>query len=1279
MTPLQLFLATRTSFIDSGQIASLYRLFTKINPTLGFSEEEFKATQNGLSRMFSGTQAARALYKQYLVMLSMKIEAGKVIAKDFEFDIRGMQVWSNHGLDPLTADDYMTFVLKPLCKQGAVFNETIMQALMTFLNTLNASQAYTQFGVKTRLWDEPFKTGLNAFLLLAKTNINQAEFVSLIKIFFGQFESYSQYKFIENASGIYSQFIIMLYSERPDLADAFMNEKISSTHDEIKINWEDLKQNVLSLNNASELLQGLHDAFDSEKRKQFPLWKKEMVLQMLDVNTLSFEDAKQYIMLLAQVWFSDNLHGNTGLLYKNPMMLLTQMMKVTHFEKEQKVELGCLFQAEVGKIFIQDIQKTAEKAPSEFNIAPNEEEDKLNSLAVYPVEWRRRWTSTELYDKLMQLHSIMELLFLLGISPEKMSSIPQILKTAEIIAGTKLGNDTHMAQAYQAMEKFQAGAKLSEIVYHFALLNPEVSEHVNEITDKMTMNEQAIDDVHGLPMYYQLLHYQKNEEDRKRFANAFTKFVEDMEGVNVFVFLRRSGPRFNFLYQVMGEHAFQYISQLYDDDIDLYNATFDKYLNPELVPLYVEFFKKIKFDITTADKQQKYKFAFFMHIMTPKLPTKEHYDHLAYIISTSNSLDVLMFKLINFHCATDRALQTDLKLLSESNYKEYNEGLSRLKTRFEKANAQAKRKGVDFNLFMDENEATILMMIYMMDDKAFDFLARYIANSSMALERVMADFKGPILPNESIFVCRRIFEKFGVILMKESLPTDNFLAIIKLMYMMENICTLSDHEAIKTLKDNFYASCLRHVHESKSVDELKIKIMHDVMHQYFILLGVEMNEDKYEMIFQRVPFYVLSDLLSGRRKMSGQSYESLYDEFILADLTGKKFGEGSDSRAIQLLEQHNAQIVQTLVDSGIDIKSAFAYPYKDTFHSGGISQEVDLEQTIKSLWGYLDLILVRAKELDLKSVVKSIEAFQASFKISREDKSLQLSNTDATQIYRALVNASAGQSITRLDALCRALESAKSADPSFQEYAGHIKRETETLNPHIKQEKSNQQAFVPKKTFEVRMWDKNAVDTFCLGRYVGCCLSVEGGQFQAMVERRMDKAMFVPVVVDVETGKPVSLAWMFFAKPEGQTQPPYDVYVVANFIEIADSYERKFRDQIVNALLEFIGMYAQKIGAKGFIMRPLTYGLIPDFTQFERINMTVEKIGGFFAPTGNETDYYLKAAGGELNFHQFRSSKPQIEAGASSSATSLTLYGSGQKQNTTSTVTATTTPKPNQE
>jgi len=233
-------------------------------------------------------------------------------------------------------------------------------------------------------------------------------------------------------------------------------------------------------------------------------------------------------------------------------------------------------------------------------------------------------------------------------------------------------------------------------------------------------------------------------------------------------------------------------------------------------------------------------------------------------------------------------------------------------------------------------------------------------------------------------------------------------------------------------------------------------------------------------------------------------------------------------------------------------------------------------------------------------------------------------------------------------------------ESKFIEFREHLKRDTDLLRPFLSKESQQNENLTAKKSFIIHAWDKTRSDTFDLGTQVGCCLAPDGGQFQAMVQRRMDDGMFMHVVSDVSNPldpRAVSLAWLYFGADKAN---PKDIYVVANFFEIKSSLasDSNLRDLIVSQLQEYISQFADTVGAKGFLMNHLTYGLIPNFSGFEKKQISLEKVGGFLCLANGQHDYYLNSLT-RSEFHLFKSRIPKN----SNSATQAPLLHRGTSQN----------------
>ena len=190
----------------------------------------------------------------------------------------------------------------------------------------------------------------------------------------------------------------------------------------------------------------------------------------------------------------------------------------------------------------------------------------------------------------------------------------------------------------------------------------------------------------------------------------------------------------------------------------------------------------------------------------------------------------------------------------------------------------------------------------------------------------------------------------------------------------------------------------------------------------------------------------------------------------------------------------------------------------------------------------------------------------------------------------------------------------------------------------------------------ILQWDKNNINTLFLGNDLNCCLATDGKQFPAIIERRLDEACFMHVVINKKTNEPVCLNWLFFDKSMDN-----EIYIKANFFEIRNNISRdpQLRDLLVKSLAGFTTEYAQDIGAKEFLIRPLAdshghhYGNIPDFNapdnpelNFNMVERPGKKVGGYYDMESMKTVencvYYLLGSG-MTKFYQHPKVLPKQE------------------------------------
>jgi hypothetical protein len=409
-----------------------------------------------------------------------------------------------------------------------------------------------------------------------------------------------------------------------------------------------------------------------------------------------------------------------------------------------------------------------------------------------------------------------------------------------------------------------------------------------------------------------------------------------------------------------------------------------------------------------------------------------------------------------------------------------------------------------------------------------------------------------------------------------------------------------------------------------------------------------------------------------RNQEYGEVFDEMLTADLSSELGFAHFAMASPdgSEIAQKLTRHNQSILTDLTSAGIDVQQAMYYDKKIYFQyaGGGV---VDLNQQISSIWTSFTLTKQRITGLDLelKKLLNFPEEYPKELSVlGKEVNDLSammdnfekrlLSNKNTDFVYEAVKTALIKDVSLKvhIDKISRKIDRIQACLPNEilpistlsgseaqlkkeQRYfikirdalipfytikstvAEQLKRIIEQGNHftnyynRLESDSSrvrNAQKVLSTKTryFRVERWDKNKLLTFFLGDMLSCCLASDGAYFEAMVQRRMDIAMFMDVVIDERTGLPVCGNWLFWGE---DIYKPDDIYVVANFFEINAGIgsNQQLNKTLVDHLLYFTGDFSKNVGAKGLIIRPLTYGQIPDFQQFrEEKEIKIKKIGG---------------------------------------------------------------------
>jgi len=313
----------------------------------------------------------------------------------------------------------------------------------------------------------------------------------------------------------------------------------------------------------------------------------------------------------------------------------------------------------------------------------------------------------------------------------------------------------------------------------------------------------------------------------------------------------------------------------------------------------------------------------------------------------------------------------------------------------------------------------------------------------------------------------------------------------------------------------------------------------------------------------------------------------------------KKHG---DKHLIKMAE-HNKKLRDELAASGIDIKKAFSY-----------TKQVALTFDEHHKQHILDLLAAIYKKIkESNSDKKLIKNFLSQIE-KGGDKII-----DDTKLLRILSDSN----IKMLNEIVTLL-------PAIND--DYLELTKLTINLDVLKN------YQPRK-FHIEMWDKSKMDSLFLGDYLSCCLATTGSKNSRYAPRVFDDAFLMPVVIDEATKKPVCGAWLFLADVT-YSSSSITKDTVANYFEINSGIAENeaLMNYLVVNLLNYIGQFSKSIGAFDFLMRPLTYGKIPNFDDFGAFTLeyvrNVNKVGGYFG--GKK--YYLNAVS-EQYFYQFDSAR----------------------------------------
>jgi len=178
---------------------------------------------------------------------------------------------------------------------------------------------------------------------------------------------------------------------------------------------------------------------------------------------------------------------------------------------------------------------------------------------------------------------------------------------------------------------------------------------------------------------------------------------------------------------------------------------------------------------------------------------------------------------------------------------------------------------------------------------------------------------------------------------------------------------------------------------------------------------------------------------------------------------------------------------------------------------------------------------------------------------------------------------------------------------------------------------NQQKEQISKKTFIVKLWDRNPKKDIFQGNETHCCIAIgvkeispEGGTTtlhpETIFQYLIDKGINVAEIIDSSTKDVVAQAWLFITLDEkGNPVLVADNFEVNNKYPIGSNINKKIR----NAMFEFLKKYAQASNIKKIVLGKVNSNDV-ETNDLEIINLpSIQKLGGYF----NYQKYYLETIG----------------------------------------------------
>lgn len=524
--------------------------------------------------------------------------------------------------------------------------------------------------------------------------------------------------------------------------------------------------------------------------------------------------------------------------------------------------------------------------------------------------------------------------------------------------------------------------------------------------------------------------------------------------------------------------------------------------------------------------------------------------------------------------------------------------------KWHKANQKAKLfQKRHFSAFFVVHHRILLQLEYIFGNPIYAHLEKELGQSVLVLERNLSILT--LLPH-----AQQVLLKDYVARLAMPLSTSDRQSIIDVCIMLA-VLNLRQNHTIADEQDSIddehvdYTSITTcfledHLKHEASPHNLLLQISREVITSICVTYDGILSSTSIEQMLSRYSASKLAELAAATREMHlrGSEYTSAYLDLVRHDLfqldvDAYLHDTTQLSQPANNIAKHNQKILAQLKSFGIDES---ATKYQKVAHqifrcSGNDSMYSEPEI----------LTLIHADLVALQQVLLRIPEgpfINASQKIQTQITELLVTKKNIRQRVRAWQKDS--DKIHRLHRQIIALLQRSDVPEVVTEFGEHFLDRYKLLVTFKSEQHTKTAAIEKEYFFTFKQWDKSHPNTFFLGEEVGCCLSVQGGQFASMVQRRLDDAMLFHTAIDQETGKVAALLWLYIAIDHNGNP-----FLMMNFSEVNSKYAQHeaLRKSLLDGLLQFTQSYADEMQLP-FYMNQLSYG----WNQFDLKHYPISEI-----------------------------------------------------------------------